>query len=47
MRLRIFGLALVVPAVPAILEAQQTEKVPAIGCLMQRFPARRANQMTE
>jgi hypothetical protein len=36
MRLRTFGLALVVPAVPAVLEAQQTGKVPTIGCLMDR-----------
>jgi hypothetical protein len=47
MRLRIFGLALVVPAVPAVLEAQQTGKVPAIGCLMERFPARQADQIIE
>jgi hypothetical protein len=44
MRLRIFGLALVVPAVPAVLETQQPGKVPAIGYLI---PARRADQMTE
>ena len=47
MRLRIFGLALVVPAIPAVLEAQQTGNVPAIGYLMERIPARRADQMTE
>jgi hypothetical protein len=36
MRLGIFGLALVVLAGPAVLEAQQTGKVPAIGYLMER-----------
>ena len=52
MRLRIFGLALVVPAIPAVLEAQQTGNVPAIGYLMERsgsaaFPAPPSDQMTE
>jgi hypothetical protein len=47
MRLRIFGLALVAPAVPAVLKAQQTGKVPAIGYLMERFPTRRADQIIE
>jgi hypothetical protein len=48
MRLGIFGLALVVPAVPAVLEAQQTGKAPTIGYLMERFPTtRRADQIIE
>jgi hypothetical protein len=47
MRLGVFGLALAVLAGPAVLESQQTGKVPAIGHLMERFPARPADQIIE